>query len=99
MGWSSAMPRKGPEVERVAMLAHTCYLRDPRVRREAEALAEKGVEVHVIALAEESRTTGGPEPRRSGLNNVQIHRLPIRTRRRRRPRSPYEYTSVAVSRG
>jgi glycosyltransferase involved in cell wall biosynthesis len=78
------------------MLAHTCYLRDPRVRREAEALAEKGFEVHVIGLAEDSRAPGGREPRRAVLSGVQIHRLPVRRRRGGPLRYLYEYFMVAV---
>jgi len=78
------------------MLAHTCYLRDPRVRREAEALAEKGIEVHVIALSEDSRAPGVREPRRAMLNGVQIHRLPIRRRRGGPLRYLYEYFMVAL---
>jgi glycosyltransferase involved in cell wall biosynthesis len=82
--------------DRVAMLAHTCYLRDPRVRREAEALAEQGIEVHVIALSEDSRVAGGREPRRGMLNGVHIHRLPIRRRRGGPLRYLYEYFMVTL---
>src|SRR2546426_1602540 len=64
---------------KVAMLAHTYYLRDPRVRREAEALAEKGFEVHVICLSEGRNRDR--EPRHAIVNGVQIHRLPISRRR------------------
>ncbi len=81
MDWSGGMPTKGTAAERVAMLAHTCYLSDGRVRREAEALAEKGLEVHVICLSEERNTRGEPEPRRALVNGVEIHRLPIGKRR------------------
>jgi glycosyltransferase involved in cell wall biosynthesis len=81
--------------KRVAMLAHTCYLRDPRVRREAEALAEQGIEVHVISLAEE-RKDGAAEPRRAVVNGVQIHRLPISRKRGSYFRYVYEYLSVGV---
>ena len=90
------MRHKGAGVERVAMLAHTCYLRDPRVRREAEALAEKGIEVHVIALSEDGRTPGAREPRRAVLNGVQIHRLPVRRRRGGPLRYLYEYFMVGL---
>ena len=85
------MPRNGAGAERVAMLAHTCYLRDPRVRREAEALAEKGMEVHVISLSEDGNAPGGREPRRSTVNGVQVHRLPIRRKRGGPLRYLYEY--------
>src|SRR3989442_1695304 len=79
---------------KVAMLAHTYYLRDPRVRREAEALAEKGFEVHVICLSE--GRNGHREPRYALVNGVQIHRLPIRRRRGGSLRYLYEYLSMGV---
>ena len=53
------MLTNGASTHTVAMLAHTCYLRDPRVRREAEALAEKGLDVHVICLSEEPSGENG----------------------------------------
>ena len=62
------------------MLAHTCYLTDARIRREAEALAGNGVEVHVVSLMEEIRA--GREPREAIHNGVHIHRLHIRCHRR-----------------
>jgi len=61
------------------MLAHTCYLTDPRVRREAEGLAESGFDVYVISLAEQRE--GRPEPRGAVVNGVHVHRLPV-TRKR-----------------
>jgi glycosyltransferase involved in cell wall biosynthesis len=93
------MQRKRVGVARVAMLAHTCYLRDPRVRREAEALAEKGIEVHVIALSEDGRGPGAREPGYGVLNGVQIHRLPVRRRRGGPLRYLYEYFMVALCGG
>jgi len=87
------MPDK-TSTKRVAMLAHTYYLRDPRVRREAEALAEKGIEVHVISLAEERN--GEPQLRQAIVNGVQIHRLPISKKRGGYLRYLYEYFSVGV---
>lgn len=77
---------------KVAMLAHSQYLTDPRIRREAEALAGRGFEVHVISLAEERR--GLPEPRNTLLNNVHIHRLPVERRRGSVVRYLYEYLMV-----
>ena len=50
---------------RVAMLAHTCYLTDPRVRREAETLAELGVKIHVVALSENGTGISGTPRQRS----------------------------------
>jgi len=78
------------------MLAHTCYLRDPRVRREAEALAEKGIEVHVVSLSEDGKEPGVREPRRAVVNDVQVHRLPVRRRRGSPLRYLYEYFMVGV---
>lgn len=76
------------------MLAHTRYLRDPRVRREAEALAEMGVEVHVIGLSEDGPK--GPEPRHAMVNGVQVHRLPIARKRGSKLRYVFEYLATAV---
>jgi len=76
------------------MLAHSFYLLDPRIRREAEALAEKGFEVHVVALAEESR-----ELRESGpiaRNGVHIHRLPIGKKRGNFLHYVYEYFMTVI---
>ena len=79
----------------VAMLAHTCYLRDPRVRREAEALAAHGLHVHVVALSEQDNRRGGKrEPRHVIVNGVHVHRLPIRRRRAGALRYLYEYVMV-----
>jgi glycosyltransferase involved in cell wall biosynthesis len=78
------------------MLAHTYYQRDPRVRREAEALAEKGVEVHVIALSEGGATPGARGPRQTVVNGVQVHHLPISRRRGGALRYVYEYLMVGL---
>jgi len=71
------------------MLAHTCYLTDARIRREAEALAANGLEVHVVSLMEEMR--GGREPRDAIHNGVHIHRLHIRRERGNFLRYLFEY--------
>jgi glycosyltransferase involved in cell wall biosynthesis len=73
----------------VAMLAHTCYLADARIRRQAEALAGNGLEVHVVSLTEEMR--GGREPREAIHNGVHIHRLHIRRKRGNFLRYLFEY--------
>jgi glycosyltransferase involved in cell wall biosynthesis len=90
------MPAERAGAVRVAMLAHTYYLRDPRVRREAEALAARGLEVHVICLSEERHAREEREARHAIVNGVQIHRLPISRRRGGPLRYLYEYLSVAV---
>jgi len=71
------------------MLAHSFYLVDPRIRREAEALAERGFEVHVVALAEESKEA--QEASSLARNGVHIHRLPIGKKRGNFLRYVYEY--------
>jgi glycosyltransferase involved in cell wall biosynthesis len=92
MAWSKDMRRK--QSPRVAMLAHASYLTDPRVRREAEALAAMGVQVHVISLAEKCQS----EPHRpeAVLNGVHIHRLPINKKRGNFLRYIYEYSMVGL---
>jgi glycosyltransferase involved in cell wall biosynthesis len=72
------------------MLAHTLYLLDPRVRREAEALAQKGFEVHVIGLSEEG-WTAQPQPNNAIVNGVHIYRIPITKKRGSSLRYLYEY--------
>jgi glycosyltransferase involved in cell wall biosynthesis len=76
------------------MLAHACYLTDPRIRREAESLAEAGYEVHIISLSEESN--GVPEPREATLKGVHLHRLPVCKRRGSFLRYLYEYLATGV---
>lgn len=84
------MPTDNTHTHTVAMLAHTRYLRDPRVRREAEALAEMGVEVHVIGLSEDGQPSEGT------VNGVQVHRLPIARKRGSQLRYVYEYLATMV---
>ena len=90
------MPHNGRRPTRVAMLAHTYYLRDPRVRREAEALAADGFDVHVICLSEPRTAPAMHEPRHAIVNGVQIHRLPLSRRRGSPLRYLYEYFVVGV---
>lgn len=89
------MVANGTSKKRVAMLVHTCYLRDPRVRREAEALAENGIEIHVISLSERN-SRGDREPREAMVNGVHIHRLPVSRKRGGYLRYVFEYLSVGV---
>ena len=55
----------------VAMLTHSYYEEDPRVRREAEAVAATGRQVDVFAL----RRPG--DPASEVLDGVQVHRLGV----------------------
>lgn len=64
----SATPPAGA---RIAMLAHSYYEEDPRVRREAEALVAAGHRVDVFAL----RRPG--DARSVTIDGVAVHRLPV----------------------
>ena len=75
------------------MLAHTHYLRDPRVRRQAEALADAGMDVHVISLAEPDRA-GKPGARHAIVNGVHLHRLPLKKKRGSALRYVFEYLAT-----
>lgn len=54
-----------------ALLTHSYYEEDPRVRRQAETIARSGREVHVFALR---RDGDGPE---ADLDGVRIHHLDV----------------------
>ena len=56
---------------RIAMLTHSYYEEDPRVRREAETLAEAGHQVEVFALRRP--TDAG----RVSIGGVDVHRLGV----------------------
>lgn len=76
---------------RVAMLLHAYYKRDPRVRREAEALAQSGHAVHVICLNE------GGETEHEVFNGVTIFRCAVsRSRTRRKIDYVLEYARFFV---
>ena len=55
----------------VAMIVHAYYLKDARVRRYAELLADKSYNVDVLCLNE------GSEPKSETVNGVNIHRVGI----------------------
>jgi glycosyltransferase involved in cell wall biosynthesis len=67
------------------MVCQSYYLRDPRVRREAEALADAGFTVDVIALRDKE------EKRSETVNGVNIYRLPIMRKRGGIIRYLFEY--------
>lgn len=81
----TSRPQFGDGRPSVAVVAYTEYPWDPRVRREAEALAEAGYVVHVIAV----RPSSGPSP--THLNGVHIHEVPLATRRGSKARYVYQY--------
>jgi len=59
----------------IAMVTNSCYPADPRVRREAEALAGDGYNVDVICIRQPGETF------RYDLNGVRVYRVPLRHRR------------------
>jgi glycosyltransferase involved in cell wall biosynthesis len=78
------------------MIAHAYYLRDARVRREAECLAKEGYEVHVVCAREPIRTKDLPEPSHEIVNGVHIHRLPLKKERGSKWRYFFEYLAITV---
>ena len=68
--------------KRIAMLAHTYYLWDMRVRREAESLAEAKAHIDVICLNEQSEYKNIIKPNHEKVNGVNVHRIPLSKKRR-----------------
>ena len=66
-------PPKGTKVptKKICMVAYTYYLHDPRVRREAEALAQQGLSVDCFCL----RAKG--QSKYEQVNGVDVYRLPL----------------------
>lgn len=64
---------------KACMVAYTLYEMDNRVRRYAEALAERGDDVDVYVLGKPG------QPRRGILNGVRIHRIQTRVRNEKKP--------------
>lgn len=57
---------------KMAMVVHAYYPHDVRVRRQCEALAERGDEVDLVCLQQEG------EEARERVGNVNVHRMPVR---------------------
>lgn len=70
---------------RICMICQSYYLRDPRVRREAEALAESGFNVDIITLCDNG------EPSKEKVSGVNIFRLPLMRKRGGISRYLFEY--------
>lgn len=71
--------------KRICLVTQSYYLRDPRVRREAEALAQVGYEVDVISLAEQDR------PQKETVNGVNITGVRLSRKRATTVRYMLEY--------
>lgn len=61
----------GGGMKKILMVVHSYYKEDTRVRREAEALTDHGMGVHVICL------NAGGEPRNENFNGVEIRRIDV----------------------
>lgn len=72
-------------MKKVCMVCQSYYLRDPRVRREAEALADDGFEVDIITLRDKG------ESKKEKVNGVNIYRLPLMRKRGGIMRYLFEY--------
>ena len=72
-------------MKKICMVCQSYYLRDPRVRREAEALADDGFEVDVITLRDKG------ELKKEKVNGVNIYRLPLMRKRGGIIRYLFEY--------
>lgn len=57
------------------MVSHSYYPDDPRVRREAEALRDKGYRVDIICLRDRD------ERRHEVINGIRVYRLPVKRHR------------------
>ena len=60
---------------KICMVAYTYYERDPRVRRDAEALIEAGYKVDIIALRDDMQSP------KETISGVQIYRAPMSRQR------------------
>lgn len=78
---------------RVAILRHGPFPQDPRVYKEAKALAECGCDVVVLCL----RNSG--EKKRELTKHFQIYRQPFSHRRGSRLRYVFEYTCSLINMG
>jgi len=81
------MNARNQKPPKVVMVVFSYYLSDPRVRREAEALAQNGMEVDVICLKKRD------DDWKSKKNNVSIYRIPISRKRASKFRYFFEYGS------
>jgi glycosyltransferase involved in cell wall biosynthesis len=76
---------------KVAMVVFSSYPRDPRVRREAEALADAGMSVDVICLGDQGL------PTKEFVNGVQAYRINISRHRSGKLQYIMEYGSFLIA--
>jgi len=75
---------------RIAMVAFSYYLFEPRIRRESEALADAGFEIDVVCVQKEG------EPREEVVHNVNIYRMPLQRKRGSKLRYIWEYLYFTI---
>ena len=73
--------------KRAAMITFSHFPGDPRPRRAAETLAQEGMTLELICLADPS------SPKREVLNGIRVLRVPITHRREGKLRYAYEYST------
>jgi glycosyltransferase involved in cell wall biosynthesis len=77
-------------MSRICIIRHYYYPEDPRSRREAEALAEAGHDVDILALRHPS------EPVHEVVNGVHVRRLPVEHYRGSLLHYAYEYGAFCI---
>lgn len=77
----------------VAVIVFSHYPADPRVRREAEALAEAGYAIDLICLRD------GNQTKRERFANVLVHRLPVQRKRGGKLRYIWQYVAFGALAG
>lgn len=82
--------------KRIGMIVHGQYLRDARVRRQAECLAEAGFEILVVCSRSDSSPKSNSEPAYEVVNGVHIHRIPLIKKRGNKSRYFFEYAFLTL---
>ncbi|MFP4379512.1 MAG: glycosyltransferase family 4 protein [Candidatus Sumerlaeia bacterium] len=76
---------KNKKTPRICMCVFSYYPADARVRREAEALVEAGIQVDVVSLRQED------QKKKETVNGVGVYRLPVKRKRGGKLRYMWEY--------
>lgn len=76
---------------KLAMVVFSYYPADPRVRREAEALARAGFDIDVVCLKDEA------QPLKEEVRGITVYRVPLRRRRGSKFRYVWEYLAFITA--
>jgi glycosyltransferase involved in cell wall biosynthesis len=82
-----------PSLIRIAILRHGYFPQDPRVYKEARALADSGYDVTVLCLRKQGEKTFEED------EHIHIHRLPLGRRRKSKTRYMLEYALSMILMG